>query len=117
MRRIKAVLAGVGLTLSFSVAAQVADTGWSTTTTGKSNGTTFESKSAPSPTFDGATTQSASTMTLVTVPDQTVVSLAGDLPAHDATVGTLNGSASVSGGAASYEIPVALPPGRTRVST
>lgn len=44
--------------------------------------------------------------------DQTPVSLLGQLPAHDPTVGRLAGSASVSGGAASYEIPIAVPPGR-----
>lgn len=44
--------------------------------------------------------------------DQAAVSLAGELPAHDPTVGRLAGSAGVSGGSASYEIPIALPPGR-----
>ncbi|MFZ2752994.1 MAG: SpvB/TcaC N-terminal domain-containing protein, partial [Lysobacteraceae bacterium] len=44
--------------------------------------------------------------------DQTPVSLQGQLPAHDPTVGRLAGSASVSGGAASYEIPIVVPPGR-----
>jgi RHS repeat-associated protein len=44
--------------------------------------------------------------------DQTPVSLLGQLQAHDPTVGRLAGSASVSGGAASYEIPIAVPPGR-----
>ncbi|MEQ1514309.1 MAG: SpvB/TcaC N-terminal domain-containing protein [Lysobacteraceae bacterium] len=44
--------------------------------------------------------------------DQTPVSLTGQLSAHDPTVGRLAGSASVSGGAASYEIPIAVPPGR-----
>ncbi len=44
--------------------------------------------------------------------DQTPVSLQSQLPAHDPTVGRLAGSASVSGGAASYEIPIAVPPGR-----
>jgi RHS repeat-associated protein len=44
--------------------------------------------------------------------DQAPVSLLGQLPAHDPTVGRVAGSASVSGGAASYEIPIAVPPGR-----
>lgn len=44
--------------------------------------------------------------------DQAAVSLAGELPAHDPTVGRLAGSAAVSGGSASYEIPIAIPPGR-----
>lgn len=46
------------------------------------------------------------------VPDQAIESLAGELPAHDPTVTTGLGSAGVSGGSASYEIPIALPPGR-----
>ncbi|MES2669615.1 MAG: SpvB/TcaC N-terminal domain-containing protein [Pseudomonadota bacterium] len=44
--------------------------------------------------------------------DQAAVSLAGELPAHDPTVGRLAGSAGVSGGSASYEISIAVPPGR-----
>ncbi|HEV8695378.1 MAG TPA: SpvB/TcaC N-terminal domain-containing protein, partial [Lysobacter sp.] len=46
------------------------------------------------------------------VPDQSIVSLTGDLPAHDATVGTLAGEGGVSGGAAAYNIPIVVPPGR-----
>ena len=44
--------------------------------------------------------------------DQTPVSLLGELQTHDATVGRVAGSASVTGGAASYEIPIVVPPGR-----
>jgi hypothetical protein len=35
-----------------------------------------------------------------------------DLPAHDASVGTLAGEAMAEGGAATYSIPITLPPGR-----
>ncbi|MDC8012568.1 SpvB/TcaC N-terminal domain-containing protein [Tahibacter soli] len=35
-----------------------------------------------------------------------------DLPPHDATVGTMAGEAMAEGGAASYTIPITLPPGR-----
>ncbi|MBL8299418.1 MAG: VCBS repeat-containing protein [Rhodanobacteraceae bacterium] len=35
-----------------------------------------------------------------------------DLPAHDATVGTLAGDAMAEGGAATYSIPLTVPPGR-----
>ena len=48
--------------------------------------------------------------------DQAPVSLASQLPAHDPTVGVVAGSGGVSGGAASWEIPVAVPPGRRRFS-
>ncbi len=54
----------------------------------------------------------AATIPFDLIGDQTPVSLLGQLPAHDATVGRLAGSASVSGDAASYEIPIAVPPGR-----
>jgi RHS repeat-associated protein len=46
------------------------------------------------------------------VSDAAIQSLAGELPAHDATVGTTAGQAGVSGGSASYSIPIVLPPGR-----
>ncbi|MBS0438997.1 MAG: hypothetical protein JSS33_06275, partial [Proteobacteria bacterium] len=36
----------------------------------------------------------------------------GDLPAHDATVGTLAGTAGTQGGAATYSVPIVVPPGR-----
>ena len=35
-----------------------------------------------------------------------------DLPAHDATVGTMAGQAGTDGGAATYSIPIVVPPGR-----
>jgi RHS repeat-associated protein len=40
------------------------------------------------------------------------VSPLADLPAHDATIGTLAGEAMAEGGAATYSIPLTLPPGR-----
>lgn len=46
------------------------------------------------------------------VPDQPPVSLAGDLPAHDPSVGTVSGAASTDGGSARYRIPINVPPGR-----
>lgn len=46
------------------------------------------------------------------VPDQVPVSLADDLPQHDAGVGTLAGSASTDGGSARYQISIQAPPGR-----
>lgn len=36
----------------------------------------------------------------------------GDLPTHDATVGTMLGHAGVDGGAATYSVPIVVPPGR-----
>ena len=35
-----------------------------------------------------------------------------DLPAHDATVGTMMGQAGTDGGAATYSVPIVVPPGR-----
>ena len=60
---------------------------------------------------DASASMSMQTMAAVAA-DQPIESLAGELPAHDPTVGKLAGSGGTSGGAASYEIPVALPPGR-----
>ena len=54
----------------------------------------------------------ALTQSTVVAPDQTVVSLSGELPTHDPTVGRVGGSAGTSGGAATYTIPIVLPPGR-----
>lgn len=39
-------------------------------------------------------------------------SIAADLPAHDAKVGTLAGQAATEGGAATYTVPIVVPPGR-----
>jgi RHS repeat-associated protein len=46
------------------------------------------------------------------VPNQTVVSLDGELPPHNPGVGAIAAEAGVSGGSSSYRIPVVLPPGR-----
>ena len=46
------------------------------------------------------------------LPDAVIQSLSGELPTHDATVGSTPGEAGVSGGSSSYSIPIALPPGR-----
>ncbi len=46
------------------------------------------------------------------LPDAVIQSLSSELPAHDATVGSTPGQGGVSGGSASYSIPIALPPGR-----
>ncbi len=54
----------------------------------------------------------AVTQASVVAPDQAVVSLSGELPAHDPTVGRVDGNAGTSGGAATYTIPIALPPSR-----
>ncbi|HTD27798.1 MAG TPA: SpvB/TcaC N-terminal domain-containing protein, partial [Xanthomonadaceae bacterium] len=45
-------------------------------------------------------------------PDQPIQSLSSELPSHDPTVGKLAGSGGTSGGAASYTIPIDVPPGR-----
>jgi len=46
------------------------------------------------------------------LPDALIQSLSSELPTHDVTVGNTPGEAGVSGGSASYSIPIALPPGR-----
>lgn len=46
------------------------------------------------------------------LPDALIQSLLGELPNHDATVGSTPGQGGVSGGSANYSIPIALPPGR-----
>ncbi|WP_190285576.1 toxin glutamine deamidase domain-containing protein [Montanilutibacter psychrotolerans] len=56
--------------------------------------------------------ESASIAAVVNVPDETPVSLASEQLTHDPTVGKLAGEAAVNGGAASYSVPIALPPGR-----
>lgn len=121
MRYFKALLAGASFALSFSVAALSNDSQppgllvdqsaiWPDDATTSTDTTT--TSSAPSDETQMSSFSFSALSAPVTVPDQTIVSLAGDLPTHDATVGTLDGSASVSGGAASYNIPIALPPGR-----
>ena len=60
-------------------------------------------------------TMSAMSSSFATVPDQAPVSLASQLPAHNPAVGKLAGEASTSGGAASYNIPIVVPPGRRGV--
>lgn len=68
--------------------------------------------------FDFGTSASSSTATqnlngsIAGIPDQTPVDLTVGLPAHDATVGKLAGEAGVVGGAATYSVPIVIPPGR-----
>jgi len=46
------------------------------------------------------------------IQDGTITNLSSELPAHDPSVGTLAGTPGVSGGSASYSIPIVIPPGR-----
>ncbi len=48
----------------------------------------------------------------IEVPPAPVITNAGDLPANDASVGTLAGEPGVDGGAATYRVPIDVPPGR-----
>lgn len=57
----------------------------------------------PTPTVDGP----------IDVPPAPIITNAGDLPPNDASVGTLAGESGVDGGAASYRIPIEVPPGRS----
>ncbi|MCY7301411.1 MAG: hypothetical protein LH616_19650, partial [Ilumatobacteraceae bacterium] len=63
-----------------------------------------------SPVF--ATTHQVKAIGSIAVPDAPIQSLAGELPAHDATIGAIDAQAGVSGGAATYTIPIKVPPGR-----
>jgi RHS repeat-associated protein len=47
-----------------------------------------------------------------TIPDSTVSLLSSELPSSDSTVGTMAGTAGTDGGAATYTIPIPVPPGR-----
>jgi YD repeat-containing protein len=49
---------------------------------------------------------------LSAVVDQAPASVPNPIAAHDPTIGSVAGQASVSGGAAAYEIPIVVPPGR-----
>lgn len=63
------------------------------------------------PEIRGVTLESASEG-IITVPAAEVVSNAEDLSLHDPTVGAVAGSAAVDGGAATYTVPIQVPPGR-----